>query len=465
VERRPASANIEPPVEPDLLEALADEELTLFGMTGTLRDLAEKCPVDLADPRITMEMKNTFVVKAVNEAGLTIKPEYESVFNRIIEEKGLERKFSVLKADENTRTEVATKENLQTREAVLPTASPAQAAARAAKETVVRQQAELVARISEEEAVVAAAPSRSEKIIIKPIEVQPETLVSPTQTLLKAMATKKPLPLVAESGAKIIEAVPVGASELEAEATVDVEPATSLEMLLAELVPEGMQEVQSLGVVVTEVAGVEPVHVAEVVPVVVLGWEMELAKEPLEVYEDFEMALREFTERKTSVLSGEEAGTTVDEGSESGVRMILIVAERLAALDVEEREVVAPTLKDIVGALHGLELLEAREVGPEVIATVEAKLEESVVALLEALGITYDEETVRLFINGLRDREFKPAPLLPSAIDLERTGTHEVKRQFAHLASAFVRVEHRFQRTLGRVALSATRFSELSAAA
>ncbi|MGH7195744.1 MAG: hypothetical protein ACREGA_03100 [Candidatus Saccharimonadales bacterium] len=90
---------IAPP--PDLLEAYADQEVTLFGQTGTFKDLADLCPVDLSTSSITQAAKNDFVVKAANQAGLAIKPEHESVFNETIERHGLERKFKVIATDKD----------------------------------------------------------------------------------------------------------------------------------------------------------------------------------------------------------------------------------------------------------------------------------------------------------------------------------------------------------------------------
>ena len=97
-------ATIERPeiaLQVDLLEVFADREVSIFGLTGTFRDLAAMCPIDLDDARITLEDKNEFVVKAANEAGLEIDQSFEGIFSRITAERGLERKFTVA-ASENT---------------------------------------------------------------------------------------------------------------------------------------------------------------------------------------------------------------------------------------------------------------------------------------------------------------------------------------------------------------------------
>ncbi len=77
----------------DLLEVFADREITLFGITGTFTDLKDMCPVDLA--HVSLDVKNEFVVKAANEAGLEVEAKYASVFRDYSEKLGLEAKFTI----------------------------------------------------------------------------------------------------------------------------------------------------------------------------------------------------------------------------------------------------------------------------------------------------------------------------------------------------------------------------------
>jgi hypothetical protein len=93
----------------DLLEIFADREVSIFGITGTFRDLAAMCPIDLEDTRVTLEAKNEFVVKAANEAGLEVDQTFEGIFSRITEQRGLERKFTVAASEKTTEVD---KENL-----------------------------------------------------------------------------------------------------------------------------------------------------------------------------------------------------------------------------------------------------------------------------------------------------------------------------------------------------------------
>src|SRR6185437_5539665 len=91
--------------QPDFLEAYADRELTVFGITGRLQDLAGMCPVDLSDPRVTLEAKNEFVVKVANESGMEIAPEHETYFSQVVEKQGQERKFTVAATDQSHHPE------------------------------------------------------------------------------------------------------------------------------------------------------------------------------------------------------------------------------------------------------------------------------------------------------------------------------------------------------------------------
>src|SRR5215469_12821336 len=91
--------------QPDFLEVYADKELTVFGITGKLQDLAGMCPVNLSDPRVTLEAKNEFVIKVANESGMEIAPEHESYFSQVVEKHGQERKFTVAIADQSHASE------------------------------------------------------------------------------------------------------------------------------------------------------------------------------------------------------------------------------------------------------------------------------------------------------------------------------------------------------------------------
>lgn len=94
--------NYEIAPEIDLFEAYADQEVTIFGISGTFKDLAGMCPVDLNSPGVSVESKNEFVVKAANEAGLEIEPKHEQLFNQIIEQHCIERKFTIATVEINS---------------------------------------------------------------------------------------------------------------------------------------------------------------------------------------------------------------------------------------------------------------------------------------------------------------------------------------------------------------------------
>lgn len=83
-----------PPI--DLFERMSDQQVTVFGFTGTLSELATMCPVNLNSPDVTVDAKNTFIVNAANEAGLAIAPEFKQVFDSIAQREGWQQKYTVV---------------------------------------------------------------------------------------------------------------------------------------------------------------------------------------------------------------------------------------------------------------------------------------------------------------------------------------------------------------------------------
>jgi hypothetical protein len=78
---------------PAFLDIYGNTEVTIYGITGTLSELAALCTAD--DSTRTEEANNRFVIAAMNEAGAEILPEHESYFLEEIERKGLEPKIQI----------------------------------------------------------------------------------------------------------------------------------------------------------------------------------------------------------------------------------------------------------------------------------------------------------------------------------------------------------------------------------
>ena len=85
--------------QPDLYEIYQELEGTIGGITLPLKDLAKMCPIDLNDPRISLEDKNKFVVTGLNNAHAEINPEHETIFENTLEAQGRQRNFIIAKQD------------------------------------------------------------------------------------------------------------------------------------------------------------------------------------------------------------------------------------------------------------------------------------------------------------------------------------------------------------------------------
>lgn len=96
------------PGPPDLLVEMGDKEVCIFGVTGSLNDLARMCPVDLSASGASLDAKNDFVVKAINESGGEVPSRYEAIFEETTGRLAIEKKFTVIKSDDNFDTQVLT---------------------------------------------------------------------------------------------------------------------------------------------------------------------------------------------------------------------------------------------------------------------------------------------------------------------------------------------------------------------
>lgn len=168
-------------------------------------------------------------------------------------------------------------------------------------------------------------------------------------------------------------------------------------------------------------------------------WIAELAKEPSDIYDDFAKALLQLSDenhtdkpaspdrRDATVFAGE------TETSEPIPPVVIEVAERLTSLAPEQKETAMPLVQTIVETVHEVRQLQAAEASPTDIAAAEERLTELCVQLFEAIGIEYDEEKIKQFVQSILRPEFRPIPAPAAMLDLEHMGTHEVKRRFPQL--------------------------------
>jgi hypothetical protein len=136
--------------------------------------------------------------------------------------------------------------------------------------------------------------------------------------------------------------------------------------------------------------------------------------------------------------------------------LLTVVAERLMELEPEDKEAVSTIIKNIVGAIHGIYLLETDGARVEEVAAVEVRLAALSEVLFEALGIEYDEEKVKQFARNLRNPACRPPLAVHRTADLERLGTREAKFHFPRLQYVIAALRRRLERMLGKFTLWCT---------
>jgi hypothetical protein len=504
----PRPANQEVEAQPDLLEEMSDTEVTIFGITGSLKDLAAMCPVDLSDERVSLQAKNEFVVKAANEAGLKIESKYEPLFAHIIEQQGLERKFTVAENKVPAVTDEPMVAKSEPAKAVLvdPLARRTQEPVRKVqaapqlpyqpswKTGLVEPAVEMSATEQTKEPVTARAKetifSELEQSAVTAIETEPASplrrntehsssaaelfelekpvisvgpeleLVLPRsepiltrqnkQAASSAVSSKdKPGPVTRKADyrpAKVSPLAPAHRSAKPMATSFGLDQSEQLERTYdlaetAELIfePEPKSAPERL---ISRRESVEQTVAADLAQ----KWTIELAKEPDILYDEFTAALVVFAELLYSDADAEEdnseteeAGSlNVDQLTESkDVSLILTkVSEAMAGSNEDDKETVAPIIKNIIGAIHGIRLLEARGAEPNDLAQAESQLEELCIELFEAIGVSYDEQTLEKFISFLLLAEFNLKPTagdLANLPNLELAGTREAKSSLASL--------------------------------
>lgn len=177
------------------------------------------------------------------------------------------------------------------------------------------------------------------------------------------------------------------------------------------------------------------------------AWDVVLQKEPAELCNDFGQALH----AQVAVEQPHE----VTAEPEPVPSIVVTVVEQLDSITDDTKETVAPLLHDIVMSVQIVEALHIDSAAPEIIEAMVVQLEEEVASLFEALGIAYDTESITQFVGVLLRPTFQPVHHHHRAmIDIERQGTHEVKRRFAQIVSnSLADVEHEAERMIGGLML------------
>jgi hypothetical protein len=454
MELSPRPEQLEHESAPDLLAVYADRQATVLGMTATFGELAKLCPVDLDDPNVSIEAKNNFVIKAANESGLEIAAEHEELFSQRLEALGLERKFSVEAPTKPQKQAAVTKET----ESQQPAAKQPKADMILATEHPVREY--VAAAVEPQEAVVQRSTISGEQAERLPLagtvdaelvahlhqevstDGEESMLFQPLETVMwTADDGAQPTIIEREEAHHILN--------VESEATpLPVEIATELndpgiELPLVAWLPETVQAAEH------RLAGEETSSESYGQAAAVEVWEAVLHKEPAELYEDFVGALKLLNERTPATMDVDD----VETGQEQSVpEIVTVITERLAELSEAEKEPVAQAMQDVIGALHGLQVMEARQADRETITAIEEQLTELCLTLFESLEIEYTEQDIKDFVAVLRNPDFRPDTAREEIVDVKDPGTHEVK-YFTRMVGVAADIEHTIQSVLGTFVL------------
>lgn len=473
--------------QPDILLAYADRELTILGITGTLQDLADMCPIDLNDPRITQEAKTEFAIKALNESGQAIDPEHEDLFTKVIEKNNLQRKFTV---NPDIKALVVKDEPKQTNK------SP-----QAKEIKQINDSSKAVTGLIPKKPELGASVLRAQSAnrLQEQLDV---SVVLETQTIHDQDIVQVMLKQADEDLAKQPENMPIADMETQPQRS-DQESGrkSALTEYLATITQTEDLNVFDTAIDQLSVDGNDPI--VEVKPIVLddiserpiifsdspidyqqqsptepikedmpaeapsktleISWQDELSKEPEEQCQDFTQALQNLVELMSDPpIPGDNETSAVQldntETQETVLRDIVIVmADRLTKMEINDRELVVPVMQNIISQLNNIQLLKTQEIEPEIILEAETKLKELVIVLFEAVGLDCNEQQAEQLIWLMLSPNFQPPQRLidQEEIDLEKNGTREAKitLRIAQLGTNFIDAEDKLLQALGMFAL------------
>jgi hypothetical protein len=187
---------------------------------------------------------------------------------------------------------------------------------------------------------------------------------------------------------------------------------------------------------------------------------------PLETFSYFAEGLTAWHEEPASTT--EAAGVTpespiqtieqIDDLPESDKKaMIAIsqeVADRLNDLEPTKIDEIAPVIAEITATATKIQELSTSDLAEDSVILEEAKeqLEELCQELFEALGIEYDEASIKYFVQVILLKQFKDS--MTVAMDKDRMGTHEFKHRFPAFGAIAQNIAGEvFHFMLGRLAL------------
>lgn len=460
--------------KPDLLEVYSNEVVTIYGLTGPLKDLAKMCPKDLRDPNISVEMKNEFVVKIANESDMAIDPEHEIIFNEVIEKNGLERKFKLSEKPDKKETIESTKEP------------------------------ESQTNNNEIGRVNGNKITNNEPIMLKIIKSEKNTF--PNESIIIAKeALKHPLDpeeksTVMTESSLLLEYVDYDKKvEKKSEDIISTsknEPLTIIKLIRNQLentnnkkIPEKDDRKNSMSNSVLT-SQKESLKIPNDVNLInydyaentfysektVLEYdfsdsETEPIKEPEKIYYEFIEMLENLS--PTTSLNNNEVlpdnymladlnikDEPLLELSEQQFSMTTVVASRILELKNEDKELAITIVTEITSTIHDIKLLENKLADSEKIEETKTQLKSKIIELFQLIGMDDDEQIVEQFLEIILKSKFNSAEknTAEEIVDLEYDGTREARTNI-HLKNRNYNEDDKIQQIIGMFVLLWTKIS------
>jgi hypothetical protein len=438
---------------PDLYEAYADHEVTLFGVTASIAQLKSMCPIPQDDPRMSMEAQNNFIVKAMNMAGSEVLPEHEQVFTATIEKLGIEPKFTVKPLApepapvlEITQTLPDVSAEVLALDRVIPRPL-------VEEEVYIRQQEQtlddVAVNLVKTDAVVTPSviPEHDQQAV--PITPEPELAISPLTSPSKAEVT-------------VLDSIP------RAEERPRLAADRAVEVVASVVAPEAIDKLPDFLITADEkvqtplldTIAVEN-NTNDVLPDD-LAKAVYMEQPPQSQVEAFTEVLIAIEKLATDETSADQSLVGFDEQPELHEVFVAaqpIVQELHTAITEATPELQAATLP----IMH--EMMAISEALPSLDPITVEQVRERLVVLCEELfqqlDIPYDDEKIALFVDAL---------VLQYAQSVEQTdeqlideGTHEMKH-FTQSIANFINDQTPLHAALGMVALLRSAYNARAAA-
>ncbi len=443
----------------NLLHEYGDQVLTVFGITAPLSQLAGMCPVDLNDPT-KLDAVNNFVVNIANESGMEISSEHVGLFERIIEDNGYERKFTVApNLDPAPTSPVLKSSNEQQDLFTKPTTS---------EEFIVH---EIVsANTATNNLIDQINLARTARILTSEVTVLEELAVKPNNkatelanNILKPNTLKRPFYIAKENEYSLQTTVVKPADQINDAGLVNAQmPVASNFVEEVEAVSELPLESQedellskpftydNISIEDNETTGLDPSHnyylqeleqqYDHIDPSELLSEDYETNNTEINKWFDLlsspsEELLNNFANSLLNYLPNIdylERGGYQDSFNEAfaeydlSIKPLLdLVAEKIILS--EHRDELLLRVTNIVGIVHGINVLS--EQGADQLE-IDVAIDQFMLyteELFQELGIDYNEELIKMFVRTLLGPDYFSADFSLESKALNDEGTHEIK--------------------------------------